>query len=350
MNINEENVEFITLEISHSSGVPIYKQIAESIISKIEKGRIRYGQKLPSINQLSTYYLLSRDTVEKAYNELKEKKVIKSVRGLGYYVKNSLPQSQLKVLVLFNKLSSYKKEIYNAIAHGLKDRAAIDFFVYHCDMTIFKQILIEHCQDYHYYIIMPHFTDYNPAELKKIIKKIPDEKLIIIDNRLPDINNAFGCIYQNFMEDIYTTMIKMEDHLKKYNKLILVFPDNNTYPYPREIIQGFTKFCNFKSFNCEIITYVTSDYQVEKGTAYLIISETDLSNLIKLIRHTDFEIGKDVGIVSYNDTVLKEVLESGITVMSTDFQKMGELTAQIIVKNQPLVHKNDFNLIFRNSL
>jgi len=82
---------------------------------------------------LSFDYFLSRDTVEKAYNELRKRGIIESVKGKGYYVQNTKPESRQKILVLFNKLSSYKKVIHNAIAHTLGEKADIDLFIYHCN-------------------------------------------------------------------------------------------------------------------------------------------------------------------------------------------------------------------------
>lgn len=346
----QDDLGFLTLEISESSTVPKYKQIAQSIIRRIETGQIRYGQKLPSINELSTLYLLSRDTVEKAYSELKDQNVIKSARGIGYFVSNSLPESRIRILVLFNKLSAHKKEIYNQLAHTLKDKAVIDFFIYHCDLSLFKQILSEHTEGYHYYVIMPHFSEGTSSDLKLAIDSIPPEKLILLDKKIPGVEQYFGCVYQDFKEDIFLALEKVADSISKYNKLILVFPDNYTYPYPREIVQGFTKFCMFRHLNYAILNSISLDYQPSKDTAYVLISDNDLANLIKLSRNLDLQLGTDLGIISYNETVLKEVLGTGITVMSTDFKKMGELTANMILENRPIDHKNDFNLIIRNSL
>jgi DNA-binding transcriptional regulator YhcF (GntR family) len=177
-------LEELLLDIKEKSRVPKYKQIVGSVISNIEAGRIKYGQKLPSINQISYDYLLARDTVEKAYNELKGLGVIESVKGKGYYISNSKPKSQLKVLMLFNKLSTYKKEIYNSIAHELGEKAHIDFFVYHCDFELFEKILTEHLTGYSYFVLMPHFADVNVEKLNSLLSKIPREKIIILDNRI----------------------------------------------------------------------------------------------------------------------------------------------------------------------
>jgi DNA-binding LacI/PurR family transcriptional regulator len=83
---------------------------------------------------------------------------------------------------------------------------------------------------------------------------------------------------------------------------------------------------------------------------YIVIEETDLVNLIKRCRCNNLEIGKDVGIISYNDTPLKEILLDGITVISTDHSRMGAVAAKLILENRKEKIKNPFSLIIRKSL
>ena len=73
-----------SLEISESNGIPKYKQIINSLIDQIQSGKLQYGQKIPSINQISFDYYLSRDTVEKSYRILKEKYVSQISLCLDY--------------------------------------------------------------------------------------------------------------------------------------------------------------------------------------------------------------------------------------------------------------------------
>ena len=337
----------IELELNHESSLPKFRQLVNSIVENIETGRIEYGQKLPSINQLSFDYYLSRDTVEKAYRYLKKDGIIKSIKGKGYYVSNSAPKSRLKILVIFNKLSSYKKVIYNALASDLGEKAHIDFFIYHRDYRLFERIINEHLQGYHYYVIMPHFNDYDKQSLLKLLKKINDSKLIILDHLIDGIEEYYGAVYQDFKMDIYNAMEEALELLKNYKKLILVFP---TREYPEEIVSGFMRFCGFNQLKFEVIEEVTASTQVEKGSAYVIIEESDLVNLIKILRLKKLNLKKDVGILSYNDTPLKEVLAEGISVITTDFTKMGQHAADMIINQNSATIKNDFRFIRRESL
>lgn len=342
--------EFINLEISDDSSIPKYKQIFHSIINKIETGHIKYGQKLPSINRLSFDYYLARDTVEKAYIALKDKGVIESVKGKGYYVINSAPQSQIKILVLFNKLSDYKKEIYNALTTSMDEKVHIDFFVYHCDFEMYRKIILEHLEGYSYYVIMPHFKEFDINEYKVLMSKIQKEKIVILDNQIEGFDHYYSCIYQDFKMDLYDALVQAKDDLARYEKLVLVFPQNDDYPYPKEIILGFRRYCGFNSVSHEILNSIKEDHEIKKGVAYVLIEESDLVQLIKLQRSAGLELGKDIGILSYNETPLKEVLAHGISVITTDFKEMGELAAKTVFENESIACKNNFIFIKRNSL
>jgi DNA-binding LacI/PurR family transcriptional regulator len=97
-----------------------------------------------------------------------------------------------------------------------------------------------------------------------------------------------------------------------------------------------------------VLDEIYPDMELRSHDAYVIIEEMDLVNLVKQIRDKKFVLGKDIGIISYNDTPLKDLL--GITVISTDFQVMGETAAYMILKKKKEVVKNVFSFINRNSI
>ena len=120
------------------------------------------------------------------------------------------------------------------------------------------------------------------------------------------------------------------------------------YPYPRRILHGFRKFCVEYSINFEILNEVYDDMILKKGDLFITIEESDLVSLVKQIRDSKFTLGENIGIISYNDTPLKELL--GITVMSTDFKVMGESASRMIMNNEKGTIKVPFNFIDRNSI
>jgi DNA-binding GntR family transcriptional regulator len=62
------------------------QQLTDYIQKSIATRELKVGDKLPSINQLSQRFHLSRDTVFKAFVDLKNRGIIDSVHGKNYYV------------------------------------------------------------------------------------------------------------------------------------------------------------------------------------------------------------------------------------------------------------------------
>src|SRR5687768_14339044 len=118
------------LNINTEKRIPIYLQIVDSIIDAVRRGNYKKGDRIYSINELSNENFLARDTVQKAYNILHDKGVIVSVKGKGYYINDIHLDATFKVLLLFSKISNYKKQIYNAFVQTLGDKAVVDIKIH----------------------------------------------------------------------------------------------------------------------------------------------------------------------------------------------------------------------------
>ncbi|MGO3017940.1 MAG: PLP-dependent aminotransferase family protein [Anaerococcus sp.] len=64
----------------------LYKQVYDHIRSEIIRGKLKYGDKLPSIRSLSSKMNISNNTVENAYYQLDQEGFIKSIEKSGFYV------------------------------------------------------------------------------------------------------------------------------------------------------------------------------------------------------------------------------------------------------------------------
>lgn len=333
------------LRINHNSEIPKYKQVEELIISDIESGIFKKGQRIPSINETSEEYLLSRDTVEKAYVNLRKKGILSSVRGKGYYVNQTNVQKQLKVALIFNKLSNYKRSIYYSFIDTLGGKASVDVYIYNYDVAQFEKIIDNQLTTYDYYVILPHFKNEN-ADVAGVIKKIPKEKVLIVDRNLDSLKD-YPIVYQEYEKDIQTALLKGIKLIKRYKKIHLVFPSNQYYS--RYILRGFQIFCQVNDLRFSVIDELTED-EVKKGEAYVIISDDDLYRFIKICKANNWNLGKEVGVVAYNDNPVKEILENGITTISTNHDEIGRSAAEMILTKNFTRIKSPFEFIERNSL
>ena len=83
------------LKISQNSGIPIYKQIADSFRSDILAGKFKQGEYLPSIRELAKDLRISVITTMKAYEQLQIEGLVTASQGKGFYV-NAQDSEMLK--------------------------------------------------------------------------------------------------------------------------------------------------------------------------------------------------------------------------------------------------------------
>lgn len=315
--------------IDEYSATPKYLQLTNSILNAIASGKIAAEYLLPSINELSCYFEISRDTAEKGYKHLKKIGVINSVPGKGYFISNTSFRRKLKIFLLFNKLSAHKKIIFDALTAALGGEAAIDFYIYNNDFKLFKKLLLNKREDYSHYVIIPHFME-GGENACEIINTIPKDKLILLDKKIPGIEGEYGAAYENFEKDIYEALEKALPQLKKYHTLKIIFPAHSYYPV--EIVGGFKQFCQQYAFSYDVISDIAAE-PIRKGEVFITLMEDDLVILLERIIALKLKTGHDVGVISYNETPLKKVLLNGITTISTDFNYMGTAAAEMITGN-----------------
>ncbi len=77
----------MNINISNSSGEPIYLQIVNQVKALILEGKLKEGDALPSMRILATQLRISFMTTKRAYEELEHDGFIESYTGKGSFVK-----------------------------------------------------------------------------------------------------------------------------------------------------------------------------------------------------------------------------------------------------------------------
>jgi DNA-binding transcriptional regulator YhcF (GntR family) len=334
------------IEFDEYSITPKYLQLFNSLLRGIEDGKIEKDDILPSINDLSIALETSRNTIERVYNELKKMGIVKSIPGKGYFISDTDFNKPVKVLLLFNKLSSHKKIIYDAFAETLGSKGAIDFYIYNNDFTIFRKLVSENLDNYTKFVIIPHFLE-NTALAHEVINQIPKEKLILMDKLVTGVTGRFSAVYENFEKDIYSALESLVQKLSRFNTLKIIFPET-TY-HTKDILKGFKNFCREYAFEYEIIHDLKADSLVP-GTVYISLMEDDLVELVEKAISQELKIGDQIGVISYNETPLKKIILDGITTISTDFKMMGVKAAEMVLSGTPEYIEIPFKVTLRNSL
>lgn len=342
----KSNYIFKFIFIDEYSSTPKYLQLSNSIVKGIEDGKIQKDDILPSINELSFEFSIARDTAEKSYKHLKKLGIVKSIAGKGYFIAKTDFVRRLKVFLLFNKLSEHKKFIYDSFVAALGEHAMIDFYIYNNDFLLFKKLVLNIKEKYSHYVIVPHFLESN-NNAAQILNSFQEENLILLDKLIPGLTGDFGAVYENFEKDIYKALESAVQYLQKYDTIKVIFPPNSYYP--KEIIKGISQFAQDYAFNFSIVFDIRSD-KIQKGDLFISVMEEDLVILIERLLMLKYKAGKDIGIISYNETPMKKIILNGISTVSTDFRKMGEMAAKLILDNEKKQLEVPFNIIVRDSL
>ncbi len=325
--------------IDKSTGQTKIQQLVHSITEAVNTGNLKIGDSLPSINQLSNETGFSRDTIFKAYNILKQRNVIESAPQKGYYVATE----SFKVFMLLDDFSAFKEQLYQSFRKNLPDSYSVDLLFHHYNSDVFHQLIQNSLGRYSMYVVM----NIDNKTLDPILAKIDSNKLLILDMGKPE-NGKINYLLQDFSSSVKNCLEEGLSQLKKYNELVLVYSEKST-PHPVESVKAVQTFCEKNKIGFRRVARL-NDWEIEKGRAYFVIRDADLVQVIKHCRTKKFELGKNVGVLSYNDTPMKQIVGGGITVISIDFELMGKRAAEFVKNKQKIGDILTTSLILRDSL
>ena len=318
-----------------------YKLVVNHVIDGISNSEYKNGDWIPSINEFIKKYNLSRDTVFAGLTELKSKGIIDSNPGVGYFIVSTRIASHQKIFLLFNEFNAFKEELYNSFIESIGKSVSVDLYFHNYNIKVFETLLNEANGKYTTYIIMPGKFEGIDLMLNEIKGRV-----YLVDHFHTELKDKYSSVFQNFEKDTYEALVFGKESIRKYEKIIMVQKDEKE-PYER--YNGLTKFCGEFDYKNDYIG-TTKDRIITKHELFMVVNDRDIVYLIKQSEKQNLELGKDFGIISFNEAPLKEVLLGGITTLSTDFSQMGKSMAKIIKKKYIETIENPWKLTIRNSL
>ena len=175
---------------------------------------------------------------------------------------------------------------------------------------------------------------------------MPINKFIMFDRYEP-MKGDFNYVSQEFEQSTYKILSELADTIKTFDELIFFHVPGSLDPV--EIIKSFKRFT--KDFN--INTRILNEYEpgsVEKGKVYFTLNNSEIWMILKDCEAKKLQPGKDVGILSHNDEVVKEIIGGGITTYSADFCLLGKTVGQAVLKKEKIQEVIPTVLIRRKSL
>ncbi|WP_346854193.1 GntR family transcriptional regulator [uncultured Draconibacterium sp.] len=304
--------------IDQNSNILKFQQLVDAIMNSISQNELKQGDMLPSVNQIMKECQLSRDTVFKAYAELKKRGAVESVPNRGYFVTKKI----IKVFLFLDTFKAYKEVLYHSFLRALPKNISVDLHFHHYNIGVFDKIITESVGKYSKYIVM----NFDHPKVPTIIKKIPKEQLLIIDWNI-NTTTKQSVVYQNFGEAVFKCFRNNLKAIKKYEEFIFYYP-SFTY-HPKEVVDHFKHFCTTFKIKHKVI-FENDEFTIKPGSLYFLVSDRTLANFLDQCAENGYEPGNEVGVISYNETPMKKYVKNGITVISTDFELMGQKAAEFV--------------------
>ena len=317
-------------------------QLVQGVINAIDEKLLTRGSPLPSVNKMISEFGFARETIVKAYRELKERGIIESHSRLGYYVANEDTAQVVKVALLMFAYDTFQEQFFNSFRNALGEKTHLDVFFHHGNMEVFETILAHIKSRYGMYVIspIPH------PKTAGLLQQIPLNKFLMFDRYEP-MEGDFNYVTQEFKDASYRSFCEVAERIKEFEEFIFFFHPNSLIPV--EIMAAFEKFLKTYQVKGE----ARPGYQpgsIEKGKVYFTIDNAELFAMIKDCKSKGLVIGKDVGLLSHNDEPVKEIIADGITTYSTDFALMGKKAAHFVRTREKIQEVIPTVLIRRNSL
>lgn len=100
--------------IEFDNNLPIYLQIMNYIKREIVTGKLKPGDKIPSVRELAAELQINPNTVQRTFQELEREAVVETKRGLGRYVTSE----ESKIMTIKKEMAG---DLLDRFIHGMQE-------------------------------------------------------------------------------------------------------------------------------------------------------------------------------------------------------------------------------------
>lgn len=102
------------MSIEFDNNLPIYLQIMNYIKREIVTGKLKAGDKIPSVRELAAELQINPNTVQRTFQELEREEVVETKRGLGRYVTSE----EAKIMLIKKEMAG---NLLDHFIHGMQE-------------------------------------------------------------------------------------------------------------------------------------------------------------------------------------------------------------------------------------
>lgn len=343
--------------LDRNSYIPLYCQLADEILSDIEAGILKPGDKLPSEAEMMEQYNLGRPTIRMALSQLVNKGYLEKERGRGTFCKApAIPNQFLNVDVILDMADTY------FIPYYIKSISSV-LAANHCNCIVSdsKDSTVEICsllkksmeKGISGVIFQPsHLMEDVPKELQECLQAYRNAGIpyIMIDSIYEDVDSSYitldecqgGMIAANYL------------HSLGHQDILLVYMEKFRESILR--LTGFQSVCDEKNKKRPILLqYKKQSFsedllfalETSKPTAIFCYNDEVAIECMRILREHNFQIPKDISVMGFDDSVLAGASVPPLTTITHPKQIIGELAASVLLeliqKQRPWPYTNVFS-------
>jgi len=321
-----------TLTIQENSNLPKYQQLINSILYNIKTGKLKVGDKLPSIINSSIEYDLSKDTIGRAYKELYSIGIIKSISRKGFFVSNdTLGRKAKRALFITGKPTTQNQTLFNRLSNSLGHYGfKTDLMLNYNDPKKLRNILDEEIANFQLFFIETQMLDKQNVISVFTERHIQEKDFVVFNDDSNFASKNTTLISYNSSYEIFNSLQRLNKELRRYEMLNLVLPDKEYFSF--EIIKGFFQYCDNANLKGRIVEELN---EANNKEAYFLIDEESFFVLSRLLQN---DPETDVGVFTLFEKEYLNLISNKVTSIDC-FSKR---SIDSIVNN--IFEKSTFNL------
>lgn len=345
----------ISIRISYLGRIPmeiLYKKIAMNIKQKIQSGELQADEKIPTENELSSQYGVSRITSKKALNILQEEGLIYRVRGSGSFVKgNTINQSPgnshatIAIVLPFNHDDTGHGTTLSAIhsiSNAFRKRGYYTNLLFSDHNTAKQNACLEtlYTKEYVGAIIYPIQTAYNEAIYRLYAKGFP---MVMMSNAIDRLDIPAATVDNVRGSYLATKHLIDLGHKKIAFLSSQSAKDNNTIS---ERYLGYLQALHEAHLTSDHALEVIPDHykkdllletlldmvKSEAVTGIVSVNDETASAFIRHARQCSVYCPESYSIVGFDNLSLCEHTYPPLTTVLQDYGELGKRAADLLIR------------------
>ena len=326
--------------IDRNSMEPLYVQVKNHIITSIENGELKIGDKLMSENEMLKFYGVGRVTIRNALSELVAEGCLRKEQGLGTFVM-AYPKKakRLNIDVLLDAGDTYFVPAYvlkgispvleqnncNLLMHDTKHDSE---HIIH----LLESILDRGTDGV---LMQPVFRDFRSAKMDAVMERYDRAgvPVVILLGSMPNEN----CIYLA-IDDEYGTEIAARYLLEcGHRKILGLFHEKDRNPTHR--LRGFRKAFQGVA-DAEVFEIITPNWEKEvlhlvrdkKITAIQCYNDHVAVECLRVLVENGIRVPQDISLVGFDDSEIAQNSIPRLTTMTHPKDHLGRAAAEAVLR------------------